>query len=69
VVKCAHSLDLEENRIGHLESDGRFVYEPGKIDFWIRGLQTGELAALQCPRNALGHVPSANKLVNIALGA
>jgi len=27
IVKCAHPLDLEENRIGHLSRDGSFVYE------------------------------------------
>jgi uncharacterized protein len=63
VVKCAHSLELEENRIGRLESDGRFVYEAGKIDFWIRGLATGDVEALQCPRNGLERLHPASTLV------
>jgi uncharacterized protein len=67
IVKCAHSLDLEENRIGHLSLDGRFVYEPGKIDFWIRGIFDGDLSALQCPRNGIGRVDPDSALVHIGL--
>jgi uncharacterized protein len=65
VVKCAHSLDLEQNRIGYLTRDGRFVYEPGKIDFWIRGLADADPDALRCPRNGLEHGGPASTLVQI----
>jgi uncharacterized protein len=65
VVKCAHSLDLEENRIGFLDQDGSFIYEAGKIDFWIRGMLTGDRDALRCPRNALPHHSLSPQLVQI----
>jgi len=66
VVKCAHSLDLEENRIGYLDRDGSFIYEPGKIDFWIRGMLNGDEDALRCPRNELPHYAHPGSLVQIA---
>ncbi len=53
VVKCAHSLDLPENQLGHLEHDGRFVYRSGAIDRWLRGIVTGEQRALECPRDGI----------------
>lgn len=49
IVKCAHSLYLEKNIMGHLTMDGKFAYENGKIDYWIRGLATGDKDALRCP--------------------
>jgi uncharacterized protein len=49
ILKCAHSLYLEKNRMGRLNAEGEFEYEKGKIDYWIRGLVTGDTAALRCP--------------------
>jgi uncharacterized protein len=63
VLKCAHALDLEENIIGRLTPEGQFVYRPGTIDFWIRGMQTGDKDALQCPRNGLQQTYPASRLV------
>jgi len=66
IVKCAHSLDLAENRIGHLAADGRVVYEPGTIDFWIRGILNGDYGALRCPRQ--GFVPSTSPTPLVQVG-
>lgn len=63
VVKCAHSLDLEQNRLGHLTRDGQFVYLPGTIDPWIRGLLTHDKRALECPRDGIEKLHSPRSLL------
>lgn len=63
VVKCAHSLDLPENQLGHLTREGEFVYRAGSIDPWIRGLISGDTRELACPRDGIERLHSPRSLV------
>lgn len=63
VVKCAHSLDLPENQLGHLTREGEFVYRSGSIDSWIRGLISGDKRELACPRDGIERLHSPHDLV------
>lgn len=63
VVKCAHSLDLPENQVGHLTREGRLVYRPGSIDPWIRGLISGDARELACPRDGIERLHSPRSLL------
>jgi uncharacterized protein len=63
VVKCAHSLDLEQNQLGYLSPQGHFVYRAGTMESWIRGLVSGDRAALRCPRNGIEKLHSPKSLV------
>lgn len=65
VVKCAHSLDLDENQLGHLTQEGQFVYRSGSIDAWLRGMVNGDHRALQCPRDGIEGLSPVSRLVTL----
>ena len=54
VSKCTVALDDARNLVGRLTTDGELIIDHKSHTKWIRGLVTGDAAALACP--AKGHV-------------
>lgn len=53
IAKCTVALNDPRNHLGWLHSDGRLELEQTRLYPWLRGLESGDLEALECPLKAL----------------
>jgi uncharacterized protein len=49
IAKCTVAFEDDKNVIGHLLQSGELKIDPERHMPWVRGLISGDDAALQCP--------------------
>ena len=49
INKCTVAMEHPANQVGRLREDGTLAMDPHRLWPWMRGLKTGDPAALRCP--------------------
>ncbi|HEX7878776.1 MAG TPA: radical SAM protein [Candidatus Eisenbacteria bacterium] len=65
--KCTLALEAAENQVGRLRPDGRFDLDPARLLPWMRGLESGKLGELACPKRGLVGIPTTATITSPAL--
>lgn len=59
VAKCTVALSDPRNRVGQLSEDGKITFDRGRLNSWLRGLETLDQEDLSCPYKGLPGDPAA----------
>jgi uncharacterized protein len=54
--KCTVALEELSNQVGMLREDGTVALKPAPMTLWMRGLRSGDAAALKCPMRGIARV-------------
>jgi len=65
--KCTIALEEPSNQVGMLREDGTVDLKPAPMVLWMRGLKSGDPAALKCPMRGIRNADGAHRSDSLGL--